>query len=58
MTVGTALVIIFGMLCVTFLITMGIGAVLANKKQKAAAVLTETLNSEIAKKIKKSLGDK
>lgn len=58
MTIGTALVIIFGMLCVTFLITIGIGLAVQKKKTDAAAVLTKTLNDEIAKKIKKSLGEK
>lgn len=58
MTIGTALVIIFGMLCGTFLATIGIGLAVQKKKTDAAAVLTKTLNDEIAKKIKKSLGEK
>lgn len=58
MTIGTALVIIFGMLCATFLITIGIGAAMQKKKNLAAAALTTTLTDEINKRIKKSLGDK
>lgn len=58
MTVGTAIVICVAMVCVTFLVVIGIGAWLANKKSKAASILTDTLNSEINKRIKKSLGEK
>lgn len=55
MTVGTAIFASVCALCVTFIVIIGIGAALANKKSKAAEALTSTLTEEINNRLKKSL---
>lgn len=51
MTIGTAIVVSIGIICGTFLATVGIGVLLNNKKNKAADTLTKTLTDEINKRL-------
>lgn len=55
MTVGTAIVISIGMLCVTFLLTIGIGAILSSRKTKAANDFSKVLTDEITSRLKGNL---
>lgn len=52
MTVGTAIVVSVGILAAAWIVTMCIGAWLANKKSNAANQLTKTITDEISAKIK------
>lgn len=52
MTVGTAIVVSVAILAGAWIVTMGIGAWLANKRSSAANQLTKTLTDEISAKIK------
>ena len=47
MTVGTAIVVSVGILAVTWLATISIGAWLANKKQKSVQNLTNSISQKI-----------
>lgn len=51
MTIGTAIVICVGMLCGTFLLTLGLGVILNKKKNKAADVITNAFADEINKRL-------
>lgn len=55
MTVGTGIVVSVAILCVTFLITLCIGAAMQRNKNKAAEALTSTLTEEINNRLKTSL---
>lgn len=50
MTIGTAIVVSIGIICVTFLAVMGIGAWLACKQRRNA---TEVANEIIKKRLNK-----
>ena len=47
MTVGTAIVISIGIICVTFFATICVGAVLAKKKSDAAVNLTNEITNRL-----------
>lgn len=47
MTVGTAIVVSVGILAAAWIVTMCIGAWLANKKQKSAQDITNAISQKI-----------
>ena len=51
MTVGTAIVVSIGIICGTFLATVGIGVLLNSKKNKATEALTKTFTDELNKRL-------
>jgi hypothetical protein len=49
MTIGTAIVVSIGIICVTFLALVGIGVYLQNKKQQTASKLADNIFKNIKK---------